>query len=303
MPSQRPAPPSPERRSANPADEAARWKSLALTLLNLLARSRDAQAADARRHEVELEAQRVGFAHHLSEDREIFMDLVAHELRTPLAVVKAYAELLEAQIAEMPSTGHAREVAGQIVEQADAMTALVEEVLDVQRLRRGKLALELGRVDLVVLTRQVARDIARISGRNRLRVFVARGSTVVQGDRRRLRQVLVNLLENAVKYSDADLVEVLVDESEHDGRRCALLTVRDRGIGIEAADLGRIFQRFEQLSTAPVEGRVGLGLGLYLARQIARAHQGDVLADSPGRGLGSTFTLRIPLRLDPDLDR
>ena len=94
-------------------------------------------------------------------------------------------------------------------------------------------------------------------------------------------------------------VEVRVGTGLHEGRVCAIVSVRDQGTGIEAANLDRIFDLFQQGSKSPVRGHVGLGLGLYVARQIARAHQGDVWAESPGEGQGSTFYLALPLDLSP----
>jgi signal transduction histidine kinase len=117
----------------------------------------------------------------------------------------------------------------------------------------------------------------------------------VDVDRRRIRQVLVNLLENAVKYSDPGEIQVKVGRADVDGHPMALLSVRDHGIGLDAGDVDRIFDRFVQASSGPVRGHAGLGLGLYVARQIARAHGGDVWAESDGRGRGSTFHFRLPL--------
>ena len=281
------------------ADAAARWRRLATLLLLLLGESRTAQRAAEARHSAEQAAQRASFARDLEQDRETFLDLVAHELKTPLAVIKAYAEILEAQAEALPASDTARQVVGHLLEQAEVMAALIEQVLDVQRLRRGRLPLEISRVDLLELAREVAEAVQHTTRQHVLRVVADRPPGVVRADRLRLRQVLVNLIENAVKYSAGGEVVVEVRGEERDGRPWAALAVRDQGVGIEAADLGRIFNRFEQVSSAPVRGHVGLGLGLYVARQIARAHGGEVAASSPGRGRGSTFTLLLPLDADP----
>ena len=108
-------------------------------------------------------------------------------------------------------------------------------------------------------------------------------------------QPLVVWLENAIKYSDDGDIHLRIGVGEHEGRPMAILSVRDEGIGLDPSDLDRIFDRFVQAASGPVRGHAGLGLGLYVARQIARAHQGDVWAESPGRGRGSTFFLRLPL--------
>jgi signal transduction histidine kinase len=288
---------------ARPTDELAAWRGLALALLRALGESREGRAADAERHVAEQSAQRASFERRILQDREDFLGLVAHELKTPVAVIKAYAELLEAQMAEPELAGVAREtmreVVAHILEQADLMSALIEEILDVQRVQLGKLPLEISRLDLVQLARSAAEEVAQATQSHAIRVAASDPPPPLDADRRRIRQVLVNLLENAVKYSDDGEIRVQVGRGEHEGRPMAVLSVRDRGIGLDAADLDRIFDRFAQAAGDPVRGHAGLGLGLYVARQIARAHQGDVWAESPGKGRGSTFHLRLPLDAAP----
>jgi signal transduction histidine kinase len=288
------------------ADELAAWRGLAFTLLQELTRSHAGRAADAERHVAEQTAQRASFQRQLVQDREDFLGLVAHELKTPVAVIKAYAELLEAQMAEPELAGRAREtmlsVVAHIREQADLMAGLIEEILDVQRVQLGKLPLEVSRLDLRQLARAAAEEVAQATHSHTIRVVAVDPLPPVEVDRRRIRQVLVNLLENAVKYSDGGEIQVRVARGEHAGRPMALLSVRDEGIGLEPADMDRIFDRFVQAAGGPVRGHAGLGLGLYVARQIARAHGGDVWAESPGKGRGSTFHLRLPLESELTAD-
>lgn len=294
MPARPPAPSPRNGSDRPPADDAARWRDLALTLGLLLAESYSERAAEAERHAAEQAAERAAHRDSLLQDREHFLDLVAHELRTPVAVIKAYAELLEEQLSGQPVSNATRQVVATMLEQADLMTTLIEEVLDVQRLRLGKLPLEVSRVDLLQLARSVAREVQQTSRSHTIRV-VGDPALPLLADRRRLRQVLTNLLENAVKYSAGGEIEVRVERRERNGQERALIAIRDQGVGIESGDLNRIFEPFEQVSGTPVQGRVGLGLGLFVARQIARAHGGDVWAESGGRGRGSTFYVELPL--------
>jgi signal transduction histidine kinase len=151
-------------------------------------------------------------------------------------------------------------------------------------------------VDLVQLARTVADQVQKTSPEHVIRVSVAPDPpSPLLADRARLRQVLANLLENAVKYSAGGEIEVRVGTDLRDGRAFAIVAVRDQGAGIDPANLDRIFNLFEQGSETPVRGHVGLGLGLYVARQIARAHEGDVWAESRGAGQGSTFYLALPV--------
>jgi signal transduction histidine kinase len=289
----------PAEARARPTDELDAWRGLAIALLRALGESHQGRAADAERHLAEQSAQRASFERRLLQDREDFLGLVAHELKTPVAVIKAYAELLEAQMAEHELSGRAletmREVVAHIVDQAELMSSVIEEILDVQRVQQGKLPLEISRLDLVELARGAAQEVAQATQSHAIRVVATEPLPPVDADRRRIRQALVNLLENAVKYSDDGEIQLQVGRGQHEGRPMAILAVRDEGIGLDPADLDRIFDRFVQAASGPVRGHAGLGLGLYVARQIARAHQGDVWAESPGRGRGSTFYLRLPL--------
>jgi signal transduction histidine kinase len=275
------------------------WRGLALSLFQSLSESHAGRTAEAERHVAEQATQRASFERQIVQDREDFLGLVAHELKTPVAVIKAYAELLEAQMAKQqpsePNRAAIREVVSHILDQAELMSGLIEEILDIQRVQLGKLPLEVSRLDLAQLARSAAEEVAQATHARMIRVDVADAIPPVQVDRRRIRQVLVNLLENAVKYSDDGDIQVRLGRGEHRGRPVALLSVRDEGIGVEAGDLDRIFDRFVQTSGAPVRGHAGLGLGLYVARQIALAHGGNVWAESAGKGRGSTFHLRLPL--------
>jgi signal transduction histidine kinase len=164
---------------------------------------------------------------------------------------------------------------------------LVENLLDVSRLSTARFTLELEWVDLAELAREVVERLgeqgARTGSRFRVR---ARGPVVGQWDRLRLEQVLVNLLSNALKFSRGNPIEIGVSAEEGVAR----LSIRDRGVGIAAADLSRIFER----GVANRE-HGGLGLGLYITRCIVERHGGSISATSQV-GVGSTFSVELPLQ-------
>jgi two-component system, OmpR family, phosphate regulon sensor histidine kinase PhoR len=301
------SPPAPDTRSersddtADPERAPRGWRALAVALAGLLAQSDQARVSDARRHERELASQRAAHDRDLLQDREAFLGLVAHELKTPAAVIKAYAELLDAQLADAstpPST--LREVVGNIRDQADLMSGLIEGVLDIQRLRLGKLPLQIRRIDIVELARTVASHVQQTTTEHIIRVVAPGPPPPLLADQARVRQVLANLLENAVKYSAGGEIEIRISRGQRNRRDCAIVAIRDEGTGIDAANLDRIFDPFQQGSASPVRGHVGLGLGLFVARQIARAHEGDVWAESRGKDEGSTFYLALPLDFGPE---
>jgi signal transduction histidine kinase len=226
-----------------------------------------------------------------SSDR--LVGLVVHELRTPVAIIKAYAELLEALTSAKQPTFNgqgSRELMVHIREQADLMANWVDSMLELQQLQLGELPLELTRVDLIQLAWMVAEEFQQTTRRHQLRV-VASGPPPrpVLADRSRLRQVLSNLLENAVKYAAGGAIQIRV--TTQPGSNKAILAVRDEGPGLDAGQLDSIFAPYEQATRKSV----GLGLGLYLARQIARLHGGDLWAESRGRLNGSTFILALPM--------
>jgi signal transduction histidine kinase len=251
-------------------EESAQWRTLAYAFGALLARSEPRDEAPG-----------------TSNDR--LVGLVVHELRTPVAIIKAYAELLEAQAATKHSTlAGSREVMAHILEQADLMSNWIDAMLDVRRLQLGELRLDLTRVDLVQLAWTVAEEFQQTTRQHQIRVVATRPPPPIMADRSRLRQVLSNLLENAVKYAAGGTIQIRLGLSARDK---AILAVHDEGPGLDKSQLKRIFAPFEQAERRSA----GLGLGLYVARQIAQVHGGSLWAESRGRMNGSTFILSLPL--------
>lgn len=225
-----------------------------------------------------------------------FLGLVSHELKTPVAVLKAYIELLARKAEIDPSRASDQEVLGRMLEQADRMLAMIEQILDLQKLEMGQLDLELSRFDLAELAKRVAENLQLAAGSHHLAVKVD-GSLPVLADKRRIEEVLFNLAENAVKYSPAGTqVWVTVEKrtAPAPGMEEAVVAVADQGIGIRKDDIPRIFERFYQGKSGFHHGHVGLGLGLYIAKEIVERHGGRLWVDS-AEGKGSTFTFTLPV--------
>jgi PAS domain S-box-containing protein len=221
--------------------------------------------------------------------REDFLSVAGHELRTPLTSLKLQLQLLS-RILSPDSSGKIVSRLSVIGRQVGRLESLVTSLLDVGRLSAGRLELELGDVDLSALAREVLERLADIFEQAGCEVRLE-ASAPVHGlwDAQRLDQVLVNLLTNAAKYGAGRPVHVRV-EAVTGG---AKLTVRDEGIGIPADALPRLFGRFERAVSDREYG--GLGLGLYISRQLVEAMGGGVRVDSrPGEG--ATFTVELPLR-------
>ena len=226
-----------------------------------------------------------------------FLGLVSHELKTPVAVLKAYIELLARKAEIDPSRAADQDVLGRMLEQADRMLGMIEQILDLQKLEMGQLDLELSRFDLIDLAKRVAENIQLAATSHHLEVKTNYDSLPVLADRRRVEEVLFNLAENAVKYSPPDTQIRVTVEKRTDpasGAEEAVVAVTDQGIGIREEDIPRIFERFYQGKSGFHHGHVGLGLGLYIAKEIVERHGGRLRVDS-AEGSGSTFTFTLPV--------
>ena len=227
--------------------------------------------------------------------KDEFLATLSHELRTPLTAILGWASMLAA--GGLNPHEAARAVAA-IERNARAQRQIVEDVLDVSRIITGKLRLEMRPVELKALVQDAVESVrpaAEAKGVY-LSTLLAPDTGEVTGDSDRLQQVMWNLLSNAVKFTPAGgRVEV---ELRREGARTAL-RVGDTGEGIAPEFLPHVFDRFRQADMGTTRQHGGLGLGLSIVRHLVELHGGEVTAESRGRGHGSTFTLRLPLRPAP----
>jgi PAS domain S-box-containing protein len=226
--------------------------------------------------------------------KDDFIGIAAHELRTPLAALQGFAQMLMMQTARGRGTTLADwqlEALQEIEGAALRLSELTEDLLDVTRLQAGRLALQREPTDLVALAQRVIRRLQMTSQRHTLSLHAVLPHVVVQADSRRLEQVLSNLIGNAVKYSpQGGPVEITIEQEETHG---AVLSVRDHGIGIPAQQQGRIFSRFMRADNARKSGVSGTGLGLYLCRELIELHGGRIWFESVEEQ-GSVFYLALP---------
>jgi PAS domain S-box-containing protein len=230
-------------------------------------------------------------AEEASRLKDEFLAVLSHELRTPLNTVLGYARMLRRDDPMMNE--EMRERALDALERnADALTRLVNDVLDTSRIVTGKLRLSLepcGLDRVVAAAVDTVRPAAEAKGVT-LRTDLAPGITVV-GDRDRLQQVVWNLASNAIKFTPSGgTVTVRVAHTAAG----AELSVQDTGIGIDSRDLPYVFQRFWQAHTGASREYGGLGIGLALSRHLVELHGGSIAAESPGLGGGTTFTVTLP---------
>jgi signal transduction histidine kinase len=226
-----------------------------------------------------------------NEQHNAFINAVTHELKTPVASIRLYLQTLQAREVE---EGQRQEFYKVMLADSDRLLDTVEQILRTGRAGHARRTLARQRLDLAQLAREAAAQVAHRYDLDR-GAIVCRGkppdgTAVVSGDADELRAALVNLFDNAVKYSLAT-PEVSWELASGDGHW--LLRVHDRGAGIPRAELKAIFKRFYRVPSQ--SGQVsGTGLGLFIVHSVARRHGGRVSAESAGPGAGSTFTLRLP---------
>ncbi len=223
-----------------------------------------------------------------SRAKDEFLAMLGHELRNPLSPIMTALQLM--RLRGVTGAEHERSV---IERQVRHMVSLVDDLLDVSRIARGKVQLKHERVDIAdAVAKAIEMSSPAIDARrHELDVHVPRG-LVVDGDPARLAQVIANLLTNAAKYTDAG-GRIAIGGSADDAH--AVLRVRDNGSGIDADMLPRVFDLFSQERQTIDRSQGGLGLGLAIVRSLVQAHGGRVWASSKGRGTGSEFTIAIPL--------
>ncbi len=220
-----------------------------------------------------------------------FMAAASHELRTPLTALRGRLELLVRRLQGKEAEAEALRQAMQALSAADRLAKLANALLDVSRLRTGKFHLQRERVDLAALLAQVIEQTQPLALGQRIELDQPGGPVVVDGDPHRLEQVFTNLLMNAIQYAPGtERIDVRLRRVNGQ----AEVEVQDYGVGIPPEEMPRLFSRFYQGRQAGPGSTAGLGLGLYISREIVRAHSGDIGVRSEV-GKGATFTVWLPL--------
>ncbi len=227
--------------------------------------------------------------------KDEFLAILAHELRNPLAPIRNAAHVLRQLYRDDPQLERWR---GTIERQARQMARLVDDLLDVARISRGKIVLRRERVRLGICVAGAIESATPLIEARRHRLVVEQFDDALEviGDPTRLSQMVANLLTNAAKYTpDGGSIRVRVDREDDQG----VIRVRDDGIGLAPEIASRLFELFAQAEQTLDRAQGGLGVGLALTRRLVEMHGGSVSATSEGEGRGSEFTLRLPLAPTP----
>ncbi|MFN7915657.1 MAG: ATP-binding protein [Vicinamibacterales bacterium] len=222
--------------------------------------------------------------------KDEFLAAVSHELRTPLNAILGWAQILQ-------STNPSRETLerglASVARNAQAQSRVVEDLLDISRIITGKLQLTMREIDLREVVDAALEVVAAGATARNITLVVSRPSEPcrVRGDSDRLRQVLWNLLSNALKFTPPGGTVTVALHEEADA---CVITVRDNGVGISPSFLPHVFERFRQADGSMTREQGGLGLGLAIVKELTELQGGTVQADSSGPGAGASFTVRLP---------
>jgi PAS domain S-box-containing protein len=230
-----------------------------------------------------------------NRSKEEFMALLSHELRSPLSPVLNAVQILR----QMKTNDPIIEQAGNVIDrQVGRMVCLVDDLLDISRITKGKLRLTKEQVDLRVVVNHAAEDVRPFmdARKHEFSLSLPIEPIWVEADPARMEQVVVNLLNNAAKYSDiGGLIRMSVSQEAGE----AVIRVRDNGVGIKPELLPLIFELFTQVDGSLGRSYGGLGIGLALARNLIEMHEGRLQASSAGLGKGCEFTIKLPVLLEP----
>jgi signal transduction histidine kinase/PAS domain-containing protein len=224
-----------------------------------------------------------------------FLANVSHEFRTPLNAILGYSLMLMGGF-----YGALTEEQARTVQRIDAnskhLATLINDVLDIERIEAGRMPLQISQFPVQDVVREVLEELQGVIAQSTAAVTVSLPPDVprLKSDRQKLKQILVNLLSNALKYTKEGTVEIIAAHEAAAGR--LTLAVRDTGVGIAAEDHSRIFEPFQQAKRVITRPQGGTGLGLAISRRLAQMLGGDVTVQS-ALGAGSTFTVRIPVRV------
>jgi PAS domain S-box-containing protein len=254
------------------------------------AESEKAFAREQELREAEEEANRL---------KDEFLAIMSHELRNPLNVILGYSELflLSEEIKQSPQL---RRMAEALKRNALTQSRLIRDLLDLSRLRSGKISLSMEAVSLLTTIKNAVETVSSDADAKAIRIEVTAPKELlfVNGDPVRLEQVIWNLVNNSVKFTPAG-GKIKVSLARQNGQ--VLLTVEDTGQGIDSSFLPHVFELFRQADAGTSRAQSGMGIGLAVVWQLVDLHQGSISAFSAGRGKGASFTVQLPLTLEPKI--
>jgi signal transduction histidine kinase len=225
-----------------------------------------------------------------------FISIAAHQLRTPLTVIKGYSSMmLENLFGELSK--EQKENLLKVYEANERLIRLVEDLLSISRIESGKLKLHFEITQLEITVESVVKELTKAASSKGLSLSYAKAdkeTEKVKIDPDKIRQVVMNLIDNSIKYTKEGAIVVKVETIKDKIR----FTVKDTGLGIKKEDLANLFKKFSRGTGVSLVHTEGTGLGLYVAKMMIEIHQGKIWAESPGEGQGSSFCFELPIAKD-----
>lgn len=226
----------------------------------------------------------------IEKQKDIFIGIASHELKTPITAMKGYAQILEKRLSDRKDSKDIYLIEN-INKQTDRLTRLINDLLNTSRIQAGKLVLHKNNFDLDALVTKAVVDFQFATDSHQI-IKEGELKELVNGDQNRIEEVLNNLITNAIKYSpeaDKVIVRLGIDKNK------AIVSVQDFGFGIDKSDQEKIFERFYRSNNKQEVSVAGFGLGLYIAAEVVKAHHGKIWLESI-KGKGSTFYFTLPLK-------
>lgn len=229
----------------------------------------------------------------LDRQKSEFVSIASHQLRSPLTAIKGYASMIiEGSFGTMPEK--AQEAVSRIFESSKLMTASVEDFLNVSRIEQGRMVYTKADFDLATLTKTVVDELTPAARERGLTLSFSakgKGSFVINADLGKIKQVLSNLVDNAIKYTPQGRVDVFVERDSQ--KKLVRVKIEDTGVGMSAETILKLFDKFVRARNASEVNVMGSGLGLYVAKKMVEAHHGKIWVESDGEGRGSKFIVEI----------
>jgi len=223
-----------------------------------------------------------------------FVSLTTHQIRGPLTALKGYASMiLEGDFGEVSAS--IKEPVGIIFESSQSLERVVEDFLDISRIEQGKMKYNFAKVDFSELVKNVTEELKPTIAKTKLTFSfdVVGDNFTVNADKEKIKQVVLNFIDNSLKYTPSGSVKVLVENAVSNGKKMVRFSVKDTGVGISKETLPKLFEKFSRAKDANKTNILGTGLGLYVARKMVEAHNGKLWAESEGEGKGSQFYVEL----------
>ena len=225
-----------------------------------------------------------------------FVSLASHQMRGPITAIKGYASLLiEGMYGKLDDK--VKEAVGVIFESSASMAVIVDDFLNLTKIEQGKMSYDFTLLDICSVADEVSKEIRPVVEKKGLKFIYtchSDGMHNAVADKGKIRQVMMNLIDNAIKYTPKGSITLEIKKETHEGHLKISIIVSDTGVGLSADAMPKLFQKFARAKNANDANVLGTGLGLYVVRQMVEAHKGTVRVESEGENKGSKFIVEIP---------